>query len=153
MARLKRGPSQRSSLSIFFPPSSVLYTMSFYDHPDSQQHSVTNQPQANLDLGSLDFKELNEKNLDASLENGHPHHCRCEHGQNSFSGHRSGRNIRLRRFLLPAIFVLVVLGGFLAWSCVNGVPAWGAELMRRDISDSDDPNNTFIHHKRQLAPL
>jgi hypothetical protein len=128
--------------------------MSCFNH---RQLSVNNQPQANLDLGSLHFKQsipVHEKSLDASLENSHHHH-HCEHDQTSFSEHRSCHNIRLRRFLLPAIFALVALGGLLAWSCVNwhGMPVWGVELMGRALGDDNSNSNEslFVQHKRQLA--
>jgi hypothetical protein len=114
--------------------------------------NVTIQPQANLDLATVDLKSIpiHEKSLDASLEDGHHH---CEHGQTSSSEHPSCHNTRLRRFLLPAILAFVALGSLLAWNCVygmpNGIPAWGVDLMGRAL-DSQSP---FIHEKRQLAPF
>lgn len=116
--------------------------------------SVTNQPQANPNLGSLDLNQpIHEKSLDASLENSHHH---CEHDQTPFSEHHSCHNIRLRRFLFPAILALVALGGFLAWSCLNGMPGWGVDLMGRALGDDTSTSNesAFTKHKRQfLAPL
>ena len=124
----------------------------------STQLPVTNQPQANLNLRSLDFKQsipVHEKSLDASLENSY--HYRCEHGQTSFSEHHSCHSIRLRRFLLPAIFALVALGGLLAWSYVywHGLPTWGVDLMGRalDSTSTGSPFQAFLQNKCQLAPL
>ena len=123
----------------------------------STQLPVTNQPQANLNLRSLDFKQsipVHEKSLDASLENGHhDHHHDCEHGRTS-EHHHSCHNIRLRRFLLPAIFALVALGGLLAWSCVNwpGLPSWGVDLMGRAVDDSTSSQSPFVSKKRQFFP-
>ena len=113
--------------------------------------SVTNQPQANLILGSQDLNQsIHEKALlDASLENSHNHHC--EHDQTSFSEHHSCHNIRLRRFLLPAIFALVAFGGLLAWSCFNGMPTWGVELMGRALDDTTSNESTFTKNKRQFS--
>ena len=142
-----------------FPPPPQSFTMSFFNYHDiHSQLSVTDQPQANLNLGSLNFKQsipVHEKSLDASLENSHHRHC--EHDQTSFSEHHSCHNIRLKWFLLPAIFALVALGGLLAWSCVSwyGFPAWGVDLMGRALGDANSTSSEspFIRNKRQLAPL
>lgn len=123
----------------------------------SFSHHVTNQPQAtgNPELGSLDSKQ-SEKSFDDSLDDGgHHHHHQCEHGQQtSFSEHDNCHNFRLRRFLLPAILVFVALGGILAWSCMRGMPGWGADLMARALTDgSTSGESSFMKNKRQLAPL
>ena len=118
-------------------------------------HSVTNQPQAILDLESLDFKQsipVHEKGP-ASLENDSDDH-HCEHGQTSFSEHKRCHNSRLRRFLLPTISVLVLaLLGFLAWNCVHGmpVPGWGVNLMGRATDNSNQ--SAFVHKKRKLGTI
>lgn len=118
---------------------------------------VTNQPQANLNLGSLDFKQsipIHEKSLDALLEDSYHHHC--EHGQiSSFSEHHNCHNILLRRVLLPAIFALVALGGMLAWSFVNwhGFPAWEVDLMGRTLGKRSASTWFDSNLHRQLAPL
>jgi hypothetical protein len=105
----------------------------------SQLSDTTIQPQANLDLGSLEFHHSNpdrKKGLYASLDNSHhyrdlPSHD-CERGQTSLdhSDCHKNWNIRLRWYLLPTIFILVTLGGSLAWSCHRA--AWEVDLMRRD---------------------
>jgi hypothetical protein len=132
--------------------------MSIFNHRDiSSQLAVTNQPPANLDLGSLDFKQsipFHEKSLEASLDNGHEQHCHCEHGQPSSLGHHACHNIRLRQLLLPAVLVLVALGGLLAWSCVSGhgVSDWGFDnLVGRALGDdtSSSGSNIFVQNKRQ----
>ena len=130
--------------------------MSFFNH-----HHITSQPEANPDLGSLDLKQISvqEKNFDsdASLENGHHHDHRCEHGHTtttSSSEHDSCHNVRLRRFLIPAILVFIAFGGFLVWSCASGMPAWSGDLMRRALGDGSTSNeSSFTKHKRQWAPL
>jgi hypothetical protein len=115
----------------------------YRDHDsDIHNHVKSSQPQAILDLESLDFNQSIPPVHDlekASLENSHDdydHHCReLEHGpaapgQTSFS---ERNNSRLRRFLLPALFVFALaLVGFLAWSCFNGIPATGVILMKRE---------------------
>ena len=109
--------------------------------------SDTIQPQAIPDLEPLDFNPsipVHEK-VSESLEKSHHHHYdHCEHGQKtSFFEHdatstsNSCHNFRLRqsKFLLPMIFVLVVVVAFIGllfWSCVNGTPVWDVNLMRRD---------------------
>ena len=114
-------------------------------------HSVTNQPQPILDLESLDFKQsipVHEK-CPTSLENEdhHHHHHHCEHGQTSFSEHDRCHNSRLRRFMIPAIFLVVALFGLLAWNCVHGMPAWGVtNLMGRDTTNQ----SAFVHKKRKF---
>jgi hypothetical protein len=122
-------------------------------HRASDIHSQLSdtQPQANLDpgLGSLEFHQSNpdrEKSLYASLDNSHhyrdlPSHC--ERGQTSLyhSDCHKNWNIRLRRYFLPTIFVLVTLGGLLAWSRHRA--AWKVDLMRRENASSF----------RQFAPL
>ena len=116
--------------------------------------SVTIQPQANLDLGSLDFKQPIP---DEKLEKSHYQHHDCDHCQTSSSEHHRCHNIRLRRFLLPAIFAFVALVIFLAWSCPNGkMPAWGIDLMGRAVLDSTTDSTSsnespFVKHKRQLV--
>ena len=79
-------------------------------------------------------------------------------------------NIRLRRFILPAIFVFVLaLGGLLAWNCVNDsmpVPrpasSWRVKLMGRTqaLGDNLNRDSTPIIQTRssdlsksQFAPL
>ena len=142
--------------------------MSFNYRDIHSQLSVTNQPQPSINLGSLDFKKsipIDEKSLVTSLENSHHHLCELEDGQISFSKHRTSNNIRLKRFLLSAIFSLVVLGGLLALSCVewHGLPLWevrGADLMGRALhADTGNLTGTpiekiknFISHS-QLIPL
>ena len=133
--------------------------MSFNCSGIHSQPSVTNQPQANLNLASLNFNQsipVHEKKSldDASLENSHHHHHHhCEHDQTS--EHHRCHNIRLRRFLLPAILVLVALGGLLAWGCVNwhSLPAWGVDLMGRALGDDNSTSNEnpFVQNKRQLS--
>jgi hypothetical protein len=112
-------------------------------HRASDIHSQLSdtQPQANLDpgLGSLEFHQSNpdrKKGLYASLDNSHhyrdlPSHD-CERGQTSLdhSDCHKNWNIRLRWYFLPTIFILVTLGGSLAWSCHRA--AWEVDLMRRD---------------------
>jgi hypothetical protein len=142
---------------------------SIYRRDIHSQLSVTRaiQPEANLDLGSQDFKEpipvtVHEKSLEASIENGHHHH-HCEYGHlersESFSEHHSSHNnsnIQLRRFLLPAIFVtvFVALGGLLAWSCVmvNAMPAWEFNLMGRALASDDNLNSTFKLNNKWDTP-
>ena len=104
------------------------------------QPSITNQSQANRNLGSLDFNQpipvhWGKKSLVAENSQPEGHHRQCEHGQTSFSERCHKIRFKLRRFVLPAIFVIVALGGLLAWGFVNnGTPALGADLMRRDGS-------------------
>lgn len=144
--------------------------MSFNYRDIYSQLSVTNQPQANINLGSLDFKKsspTDEKSFVASLENSHHHHCELEHGQNSFSNlkhHTSSHTNRLKRFLLSAIFSLVALCSLLALSCVelHGLPPWeveGADLMGRAL-DVETRNSTLVTQKinnsmanSQLIPI
>jgi hypothetical protein len=104
-----------------------------YSDRDRDIHT-TNRPQlqveAILDLESLDFNQ----SIPPVHKNSHDHH----HAQASLSGQTSfskHNNFRLRRFLLPAIFVLVLaLVSLFAWSCFNGMPARGVNLMRRESS-------------------
>ena len=124
--------------------------MSFY-------RDIHSQPQANLNLDpeSLSFRQsislgFHEKCLqvDAAVENtsyGHPSHpSHPERGRTPFSELHSCRNfnIRLRRLLLPAIFVFLALGCFLAWSWVNGhrdgISTWGpdADLFGRALASN-----------------
>jgi hypothetical protein len=120
------------------------------------QLSDTIQPQANLDLGSLEFHQSNpdrEKSLYASLDNSHhyrdlPSHC--ERGQTSLSHSdcHKNRKIRLRRHFLPTIFVLVTLGGLLAWRCHRA--AWKVDLMRRDRVDRQFALLTHVLFNPQL---
>jgi hypothetical protein len=102
------------------------------------QLSDTIQRQAKFDLGSPEFHQSNpdhKKSLYASLDNSNhyrdlPSHC--ERGQTSLdhSDCHKNWNIRLRWYFLLTIFVLVILGGSLAWSCHRS--AWEVDLMRRD---------------------
>ena len=116
--------------------------------------SITIQPQANPNLGTreLESTHINEKSLDTTVavKNSHPtyHQCACEleHGQLSLIEPRSSRNliIRLiRRFLLPAIFVMVfvTLTGFL--------PGWEVELMGRAL----EKREVRVPREGQLAPV
>lgn len=128
--------------------------MSISKHRDiSSQPAVTNQPQANLDLGFLDLKQsipFHEKSLETSLDNGHEQHCYCEHGQPSSLGHHACHNIRLRQLLLPAVLVLVALGSLLAWSCVSeyGVSDWGFDnLVGRAFGNTS--SSIFAQNKCQ----
>lgn len=132
--------------------------MSFFNYRDIQL-PIADQPQAIPVL---------EKTFDASLENNYDYHHDCEHGQTLFSEHHNSHNsIRLRRFLLPAIFALVALGSLLAWSCANWYDwgPWGGDLIGRTLQDGDNKNSTpdtdstdklsvleFLSHS-QLAPL
>ena len=136
------------------------FTGSYRESDIHSQLFVTNQPQANLNLGSPNFKQsipIHEKGLDrvdATLEDSYHQHC--EHGQtSSFSEHHNGHNIRLRRVLLPAIFALVALGGMLAWSFVNWhrLPAWKVHLMGRALAKRSASTwfNDVTHG--QSAPL
>jgi hypothetical protein len=122
------------------------------------QISYTIQPQANLNLGSLEFHQSNpyrEKSLYASLDNSHhyyrdlPSHCergRLETSLDHSDCHKNW-NIRLRGYILvPTIFVLVVtLGGLLAWRCHRA--AWKVDLMRRDV------RTVIVGTPGQFAPL
>jgi ABC-type Zn2+ transport system substrate-binding protein/surface adhesin len=142
--------------------------LSIYLRDIHNQLSVTIQSKANLNNKQL-IPVHGEKSLDSSLENahGHHHHHDCEYGQTSFSEHHSchrhNSNIKLRLFLLSAIFVFVALGGLLAWSCVNAMPAWGFDLMRRALDDNlnstsnqtrdTPPAGTDYQKQGQLAPL
>ena len=88
---------------------------------------------------------LHEKSLDleASLKNSGQYYHGEHHGQKT-----STPAIRLRRFLLPAIFVIVALGGFLAWRCFkNNMLAWEVDLMARALESRDAPLQS------QLSPL
>lgn len=122
--------------------------------------SVTSQPQANVDLGSLDFKQpifafpFHEK----SLENDHNcqnHHC--EHTSQRSEQHNRCHNIRLRQLFLPAIIALLALGGLAAWCCVNwhGWSTWEVDsLVRRAVTDTTtSTGNTFIHNKLYLIVI
>jgi hypothetical protein len=55
----------------------------------------------------------------------------------------------LRRYFLPTIFVLVTLGGLLAWSCHHA--AWEVDLMRRD-ADSDSQFAPLTHDLFTVIP-
>ena len=125
------------------------------------QHSVTIQPQTNLNLEPepLNLKQSNlvhEKTLDASLEKGH-HHCHCEYGQTSFSEDHSCRTnsnsqLTWRQFLLSTIFLFLALSGLLAWSCVNSMPAnRGIGLMGRRALD-DNSNSTSNQSRVTIPP-
>ena len=122
--------------------------------------SNTIQPQAIPDLEPLDFNPsipVHEK-VSESLEKSHHHHYdHCEHGQKtSFFEHdatstsSSCHNFRLRqsKFLLPMIFVLVVIAliGLLSWNCVNGTPVWEVNLMRRDSESNTSHTATTGNH-------
>ena len=115
---------------------------------------VTNQPHAKLVLGSkesISTVPIQEKSLqnDGSDER----HCQCEHDQISPSGHRRCHNTRLKQLILPALLALLVLGGLLAWSCVNGHgwSTWGVDsLVGRAVNDTTS-GNTFVHRKRQYS--
>jgi len=124
------------------------------------QLAVTNQPQANLDLGSLDIKQsipFHEKSRQASLDDSHyEQHRHCEHGPPSSSGHHSCHNSRLKHLLLPALLALVALGGLLAWSCVNrhGLSGdWGLNsLVGRAFNDTSS-GSIFTRNKLWLIVL
>ena len=133
------------------------------NYPDiHSQLSVTNEPQAHLNLGSLDFEQLisihdSEKGLENNISH---HHHDCEHGQaSSCSEHHSYHNNRPIRFLLAAIFALVALGGLLAWSCVNWhslpVQVWDYEVDLIGRTFSDPPNEKWYKSTWfcQLVPL
>jgi hypothetical protein len=130
------------------------FTGDYRDIHTGSQLFVTNQPQANLNLGSLDFKQsipIHEKGLDALLEDGHHYHC--EHGQtSSFSEHH--HNCHNIRVLLPTIFALVALGGILAWNFVNwhGLPAREVDLMGRALGNRSE-SALISDNQSQLASL
>ena len=123
-------------------------TFLFYHDLDIQSQfsdSDTIPPQAILDLEPLDFNQSIPVHEKTSLENGHHHHCEhgqetlfLEHDSTSCPSHNSSFRLRRFKFLLPTIFFLVVaLVGLLAWSCVNGMPVLGVNLMRRDTSNTN----------------
>jgi len=127
------------------------------------QISVTIQPQASVDLGSLDFKQpisaspLPNKCLEDHHEQHHcEHHPSSEHHPNHHHQHHNNcHNNRLRQLFLPALIILLALGGLLAWSCVSwhGWSTYGIDtLVRRAATDtaSTGTGNTFVHKKRQF---
>ena len=152
---LKRTALSLSQLHLLAQFYMSIFSFNYRDI--SSQLAVTNQPQAKLDLGSLDFKQLipfHEKSRQASLDNSHHEQNRhCEHGQPSFSGHHNCHNFRLKHLLVPAILALVALGGLLAWSCVNGhgLSNWGLDnLLRRAFDDTSSTSGSiFTRNKRQ----
>jgi hypothetical protein len=114
------------------------------------QLSVTIQPQTNPNLGTPESNQsthINEKSLETSFENSHhPSYRHCEHGQIPLI---EVIETRSSLFLLPIIFVFVALSGLFAWSCVNGMPAWGPGSGLTGRAPSPDSKG-FIG---QLAPL
>ena len=157
-------------ISPSFPPSpsprlsSFCFPFNTMSSTTPARVSVTNQPQANVEL---DFKQqpmmstINEKSFEDSLENDQYHeeddhdcqHHRRRRHQASSSEHNSCHSHRLRQFFLPAMIALFVLGGIVVWGCVHSSINnwnWGVdELVRRAVTDTTGNGSTFIHNKRQ----
>ena len=125
-------------------------------------HSLHSQTNLNLEPESLDLNQSNpvhEKTLDTSLEKPESHHhYHCEYGQTSFSeDHQSCRTdsnsqLTRRQFFFSTTFLFLSLGGWLAWSCINSMPATrGVGLMGRRALD-DYLNSTSNQSRVTIPP-
>ena len=93
--------------------------MSDFNYHDALNGVITDQFHEKLVLGykeSMYTFPVQERSLQHHDDK---QHFQCEHGQTFPSEHRRRHDIRLRRLILPALLILLALGGLLAWSCVN----------------------------------
>ncbi|KAF8797825.1 hypothetical protein BYT27DRAFT_6925634 [Phlegmacium glaucopus] len=145
------------SLSSTSPPAPTSQMSTFNNHTTGRI-SVTNQPQPSV---NLDFKQpiATSPFREKSLEDAQNHHdYEMHHHSSSSSEHHECHKNRLRQLFLPAILALLVLGGLLAWTCVNwhGLSNLGIDnLVGRAVSDTTSTNtgNMFIHNKLYLIVL
>ncbi|KAF8183669.1 hypothetical protein BJ912DRAFT_545355 [Pholiota molesta] len=115
--------------------------------------SVTEQPRASNDLPMY----LKAPSMVSSEKGCHGHDHSCSQQDSSDSHRHRCHNGRLRRFLIPFIVALLLLGGLLAFSCASGHGAgeWGLDtLMSRAIGDttsgSTGSGSTFVNRKLYL---
>ena len=121
--------------------------------------SVTEQPLPSGKL-SLDMQSpapsLSEKYSDECQQQAvNSRSCEeCHHHSTAASSNRRRcHNGRLRRLLVPALIALLLLGGALAYGCLNhGFSALGMDdLVARAVTDTTTGNeSTFTKHKCEL---
>ena len=95
-------------------------TFNYLDHDAPNGICVTNQPHLKPVFGykeSISTSPVQERSLQNDDDE---KNCQYEHGQTfPLAEHRRRHNIRLKKTILPSLFVLLALGGLLVWSCVN----------------------------------
>ena len=118
--------------------------------------TVTEQPM-------VDSKEMV---IEESGPVSHHERCRCHHDDelmysnsthNHSHGHRRCHNARLKRYLLPALAVLLLLCGLMAMTCMSGYESLigelgssaGESLFSRQVGAgaSNGSGNAFTHRK------
>jgi len=117
--------------------------MSTFNDPDSAPNGIcTKQPQAKIVLGSKESIYTLPVERTCLQHYYDEEHYQCKHGQTSPPEHRHCHNIRLRRLILPALLVLLALGGLLAINW-HGWSTWGVDsLAGRDFNDTILGNGT-----------
>ncbi|PPQ97692.1 hypothetical protein CVT26_001875 [Gymnopilus dilepis] len=118
--------------------------------------TVTEQPM-------VDSKEMV---IEESGPVSHHERCRCHHDDElmySSHGHRRCHNARLKRYLLPALAVLLLLCGLMAMTCMSGYESLigelgssaGESLFSRQVGAgaSNGSGSAFTHRKLYLIVI
>ena len=66
----------------------------------------------------MSYPLTSSEKISSSFEND-CHEQDCHYDSEQGQTYHSGHDIRLRQILLPAMLILVAVGGLLAWKCIN----------------------------------